>query len=267
MKKIGIIIVLLCLILFCQCGKRTEDRIEMGDYVLESITEERDGETVFTGEYRILKYNGESESIELPKKTDKGTPITEIGAWAFASNTYLRTVIIPDGIKSIESTAFYGCSNLETVTIGADVANISEWEVFSNCDRLSSFQVSEKNVRYASESNCLIDRQANSVVYGCYTSEIPEGIEQIGNCAFCEIDSLEGIVIPESVTEIGTFAFFGATSLREIYIRESVTVIDDGAFGKCPDIQISCEASSKPEGWSEIWVYEGTSVAWGVEKR
>ena len=106
MKRMCMIILLLCLLPFCSCAKKYEDRIEMGDYILESVTEERNGKIVATGKYRILDYKGEEEEVVVPSKTDQGAPIIEVGAWAFASNQWLRTITVSDGIKSIEKKPF-----------------------------------------------------------------------------------------------------------------------------------------------------------------
>lgn len=247
-------------LLLSGCSKNIPVHVEMGDYTLKLISEDQ-----ATPEYYIVKYNGTDENITLPTKTDEGYPIVTVGSWAFAGCESIKTLVIPDEFVSLEKNSFYNCSNLESVFIGANVASISEWEVFSSCESLQTFSVSTDNCVFYAEGNCLIDKTSQTVVYGCKDSIIPNEIKRIGACAFSEIDTLENIVIPESVSDIGSFAFFKATSLREVYLEDNIEHIGESAFGECPELVIYCELTSKPSGWSDTWVHSVTTVIWRAQ--
>lgn len=64
-------------------------------------------------------------------------------------------------------------------------------------------------------------------VSGCQCRRIliPDGVKNIGDCAFTECHSLEEIVIPESVENIGHYVFWNCPKLRVIKLRP-----DDPAF-------------------------------------
>jgi hypothetical protein len=62
--------------------------------------------------------------------------VTSIGSSAF-SNTGITSLIIPDSVTSIGLVAFEECKNLKTVVIGRGVANMNEG-VFANCPKLTS---------------------------------------------------------------------------------------------------------------------------------
>lgn len=84
-----------------------------------------------------------------------GVFITDIAAWCgisfddassnplcYAKNLYLNDklvteLIIPDGVTSIGSYAFYNCSGLTSVTIGNGVARIGD-KAFYSCSGLTS---------------------------------------------------------------------------------------------------------------------------------
>ncbi|MCR4887471.1 MAG: leucine-rich repeat domain-containing protein [Clostridiales bacterium] len=77
----------------------------------------------------------------------------------------------------------------------------------------------------------------------CYPSgraaasyEIPQGILEIGNFAFCKCDNLTSVTIPDSVTSIGNFTFCRCDNLTSITIPDSVTGIGESAFLKCSNL-------------------------------
>ena len=143
-----------------------------------------------------------------------------------------KTSIIPDGVKSIESGAFRGCTGLTNLVIPASVTEIS-WQSFFGCTGLTSITVSEENPEFYSQGNCLITRDSKSLILGCNTSVIPEDVTSIGWGAFYECSTLTSIVIPNSVTSIDRYAFYGCTGLTSITIPDSVTIVDFGAFYGC----------------------------------
>ena len=115
--------------------------------------------------------------------------------------------IIPtDGsVTSISSYAFYGCIELEEITIPSSVKKINDW-AFSYCKKLSKLT-------------------------------IENGVTTIGNSAFYNCSELLEISIPDSVTKIGDDAFSDCTSATTIKIGKGVTSIGDEAFADCPSIE------------------------------
>lgn len=58
-------------------------------------------------------------------------------------------------------------------------------------------------------------------------------VVSIGEEAFANCTSLQGVTIPATVTEIGSAAFYGCTSLTGLTIPDSVTKIESGTFFNC----------------------------------
>ena len=110
-----------------------------------------------------------------------------------ASDEYITTapwgnqakmVVIGDGVTGIGAAAFYGCSDLTSVTMGSSVTDI--WDgAFSGCTGLTSVTV-------------------------------PGSVTSIGEYAFYNCNSLTAIEIPEGVTTLGNSAFFGCDNLKEV---------------------------------------------------
>ena len=69
-------------------------------------------------------------------KIKNGCALSEDGHTVlYGTNVHLTEIIIPEGVKSTESYAFYEYKNLVTITIPESVKKIGEY-AFSDCDNL-----------------------------------------------------------------------------------------------------------------------------------
>jgi len=134
-------------------------------------------------------------------------------------NEELESIVIPEGITSIDEGAFTGCKNLKSVTIPASVTEIGEY-VFFNCPALTSITVNENNQIFKSIDGNLYYKYNDEEILVQYavgktnkTFTVPDGITEIGDEAFRLCKSLKNIVIPDSVTYIGEDVFSGCENL------------------------------------------------------
>jgi hypothetical protein len=118
---------------------------------------------------------------------DGGTPkaynIAAIGSSAFWGCTALETVTIAEGVKSIEDSAFWDCAALKSVTI-------------------------------------------------------PESVKTIGDHPFYGCISLESIVFTSGVTSIGNIAFYGCESLKEITFTGAMPLFRGKPFDGCSGLTL-----------------------------
>lgn len=166
---------------------------------------------------------------------------------AFKSCTGLTKVNLPDSLLSIEG-AFGGCTNLATVTGGANVRYVGD-SSFANCSKLKSFGSIGKNLSVldhrAFTGTGWYNNQKDGVVYFqnfayCYKGTMPkntqltfkEGTKAIvggfifgdleltpHNVAYFEPPVLTKVVIPKSCQYIGYYAFSGCESLKNITLN------------------------------------------------
>jgi hypothetical protein len=132
--------------------------------------------------------------------------------------------VVDNSVTSIGEYAFYGCSDLSSITIPNSVTNIGS-AAFSGCSGLSSISISNS-----------ITSIESAVFSGCSSLTsitIPNSVISIGNHAFENCIGLSSITIPNSVsTSIGYAAFYGCSNLNAITII-NVTMIENMAFGDC----------------------------------
>ncbi|MBE5807275.1 MAG: leucine-rich repeat domain-containing protein [Clostridiales bacterium] len=128
----------------------------------------------------------------------------------FASDSYE----IPQGIKAVGDDAFWGCSNLTSVTIPNSVTSIGE-ESFCMCESLSLVT-------------------------------IPDSVTSIGGWAFYHCSSLTSVTIPNSVTSIGNLAFSFCKSLNSVAIPNSVMEIGTNPFSYCEELNAIKISSDHP---------------------
>ena len=135
-------------------------------------------------------------------------------------------VIIPDGVTSIGSHAFYWCTSLTNVTIPGSVTSIGEY-AFDDCFALTSVTIpgSVTTIGYAAFSSC-----------GLTSVTIPGSVTSIGDYAFAVCKSLTSVTIPGSITSISSYTFAGCSSLTDVTIPDSVTTIGEAAFARCTSL-------------------------------
>ncbi|WP_400219631.1 leucine-rich repeat protein, partial [Methanomethylophilus alvi] len=130
--------------------------------------------------------------------------------------------------------------SLTSVVIGNGVTSIGSY-AFSGCTSLASIVVSEGNTAYCSVDGVLFSKDMKTLVqYPAGRPDdsyiIPDGVTSIGQYAFRGCTSLVSVTIPDGVTSIGSNAFSGCTSLVSVTIPDSVTSIGDEAFYRCSSL-------------------------------
>ena len=129
-----------------------------------------------------------------------------------------RTTNIPNSTLCIGTYAFSYCKSIKEILIPQRVENIDE-KAFEYCTSIESLRVDENNKKYYSESNCIIERETETLVLGCKNSVIPNTVKSIRSGAFLGCTSLHEIAIPSSVEYIGEDAFVNCSNVEHIIVE------------------------------------------------
>lgn len=87
--------------------------------------------------YTVASYLGNDEIVKIPSAAN-GLPITVIIFDAFANNTSIKTVIIPESVDFISNNVFSGCTSLEKVIILSNNVTFLD-DTFSGCNATISY--------------------------------------------------------------------------------------------------------------------------------
>ena len=174
--------------------------------------------------------SGSTTSITYP---ENAIPFDAFHIIPCRGQNFLKTVILPKTITTIEPSAFDDCKYLTTLNIPASVTNINN--AFNFC--ITSINVDPNNPNYSSIDGVLFNKSQTTIIHcpvsksGNYT--IPSSVTSIMELAFNSCIKLTTVTIPSSVTSIGNNAFFRCSGLTSVFIPSSVTSMGNEAFLEC----------------------------------
>ncbi len=179
--------------------------------------------------------------------------VSTIGSCAFYGCTNLASVTLHHAILAIDNNAFYGCSNMYRVNI----TDLTAWlrinfvSEYSNplCYAHNLYLNGTKITELTIPSG--VSTIKKHAFRGCSMTsvDIPNyTVTSIGNSAFESCSSLTSVYIGNSVTSIGENAFRGCSNLPSVFIPSSMTVINAGVFRECTNLT----SVDLPNGISQI---------------
>lgn len=179
------------------------------------------GEGAFAG-------NTTLQSIELPEG------LREIGYNAFGGCTALTSVTIPDSVTKVGPGAFKGCSALTLADLGA---GISSWGsgVFNDCTSLSKVIVDGNN-NYLLYYNGALYNGDMSMLYQVLAGRtgdsyaMPDEVKEIDTYAFWNQQNIKNVKVSPNVTKIPSYAMSSMGSVENVILPDSVSSIAEKAF-------------------------------------
>lgn len=161
-----------------------------------------------------------------------------VGRRAFYNCTALTSVTLGAGLTVIGDSAFERTC-LESLTLPAGLEKIGEG-AFARCDQLDDIAVDVRNTTFVPVEGVVFSEGGHTLVLypsgrrGAYA--VPAGTGKIGDGAFSGARGLTIVVLPVRIQEIGNSAFRGCDGLERIMFQGDMAglgVIGDYAFCEC----------------------------------
>ncbi len=153
----------------------------------------------------------------------------------FKGNKSITSVVIPEGVISITTDAFYDCTNLKYVYVPSTVTGISN-RAFYLTDSLEAVYVDSDNQAYASDENgVLFDKKMTTLIKypeNCPLTEysIPDSVETVGETGFYRSKKLVSVTLSENLTVLDSSSFASCKALTTVICNEKLSVIGNSAF-------------------------------------
>lgn len=176
----------------------------------------------------ITKYIGNEKNVTVPSQIN-GVAVKEISYSAFEgeydndSEEYvsnIETIIIENGIETIEKYAFQNCVNLESIEIPESVTYIGH-DALTNCSSLKSINVNENNKNYKSIDGVLFGKTDDTNDAESFNRLIK----------YPDLKRGSEYSIPDNITEIDDFAFENCIKIKRLVFPESIVRIEGNSIG------------------------------------
>lgn len=209
---------------------------------------------------KLEEYLGEEEIVKIPRSI-KGKLVKTVGSNCFFSNHKLKKVIFPNTIRSIESSCFTDCENLEAIEINS-LVKISD--IFLDCSEkiaiISNLIRPIKNEETSGvefDTNIVIidinnfekeviseeDKTIKLIHYKGKNKKIrvPDTIDgykviELGKGLFSNKD-IEYIEFPKHLKEIPEKCCKDCFKLKKVKINKNTTKIGEYAFSRCDSLE------------------------------
>ena len=215
------------------------------------------------GSYSIMAAEDKVMPAEVViPSSHEGKPVTAIAAGGFKWCSTINSILLPESITSVGTSAFYGCFKLvEVINMSQsfkveynDESDLGYYALTisnNNSSYVSKVSTSNGYVFYTDGSEKLLLGYNGSesalttpagvttiYKYAFYNSaissiEITANVKSIGAHAFDGCENLTAFEVGSGVENIGTYAFNNCKGLAFIEISESVTNIGEHAFFSC----------------------------------
>lgn len=227
------ILCMTALISMSGCGKKYQE------IALYKYTENTDGTLTITE----LTDKGKSEyELTVPSVLD-GKNVSAIGDGAFRDDTFIRKVVIEDGIEYIGSNAFLSCYNLTDIDIPESVTDIGmnafTQTAWHETQMASSKDIVINNILCEADSeqeNYTVRDGVVTISSGVFYNnmvlkkvDFPSSLKKIGANAFAGCKNLTEVVLPDGLESLG-YGVFADSGIKEINIPKSVKNIGQDAF-------------------------------------
>lgn len=190
----------------------------------------------------------ENESL----KVQDGMIMSADGTIIFHAPNTITTLTIPENVREIKDSAFFGCNNLASVVIPSNVTIIGA-NAFGGCGNITDVTISQRvcnstlatifpdsytkitKVRFSGT----ITKFGTRLFADCtalFDISIPTTLKTLSAGTFARCQSLTSANVPGTVKEIGTGVFSDCSSLNSVTLNVGTTSLASRTFENCSSL-------------------------------
>lgn len=152
--------------------------------------------------------------------------VKKINSYAFASLTALEEVVFPSTLEAVEYGAFYGCTSLKKISFSSENnLKIINQNAFESCNLQGTIKL---------DSICIVSDYAFAGNKELKGIEMADTLLSIGQYAFAGCKNLSEVTIGASKVKYGAYAFTDCEALTEFYVNAAV--LPEGMFYECENM-------------------------------
>lgn len=161
----------------------------------------------------LVSYKGKDEIVTVPDETKI------IGERAFAGNSTVKKIILPDTVTQLKNSAMSWCEELEEIVLSKNLSSIGK-ECFEFCPKLTRIDLGKTKIKILKKSCFTRCSSLSSLT-------LPQTLKKIEDYCFNVGPELDSLTIPASVESIDSDSFNGA-KIKEIILEGTEPLIKGG---------------------------------------
>lgn len=154
--------------------------------------------------------------------------------------------VLPEGVKTIRTNAFYRNNKLESVVLADSVTSIGAAAFSYSQIKNITLGSSLENIEEGAFERC--ENLGNII--------LPDTLKTIGKAAFYACTSITEVTIPNSVITIGKSAFQRDTGIKTVILGTGVETIGPAAFGNNANLETFRGYSRNDIEWSGKAIFD-----------
>lgn len=174
--------------------------------------------------------------------------MTNVGYSFFNDITSLTSIKIPEGVKTLGHSVFFGSRRLASISLPTSLTEIG-YDCFRDAMSLESIIIPETALNLGT-----------GLFRGCGSLtavNLPSALKKIPDTMFRECTSLSHLSLKEGISTIGSSAFI-YSGIQSIDLPSTLTYLDSDVFSNCYQLSsITCRAVTPPGLYVYTDVFSG----------
>ena len=166
--------------------------------------------------------------------------ISELSA-TFSGCQSLKSVVVPESVKTIRLGTFTGCTALTSVVLPSGLSILPETNIFGGCTSLPEVTLRSGCKNFTVVDGVLFSKDMTTLYTypsskkdSTYT--VPDTVETIVSGAFSSTVYLTELTVPEGVTSCGSGVFSSGKVLRKLTLPDSLKEIGANTCCDCAQL-------------------------------